>query len=301
MFEAIVNRDDVTRSTVYRQAVLNAEGILAGNRRLTQFTHADFMQPQLDFLKQVNPGSAFVFVSGMPRAGTTALGHALNTSSEVAIFTEIHIPYLAYDLRSFDPRLLDLRIERLPQSAPSSIINRLPDALFLGDKRPLFHYMLPQTFEAMRGHQVSVFHILRPVALVAASYHARAMNPNDEWDPLRNLHNAIDELNVMHQFILDWHAQGEMESSHRLFYVDYSRVFTDLDYLVDLFHQMGHFVNGDLRQRLSKYIEHSREILTRDRPLDELIRDEILVRLDISLARRVETLTGIEILTGLDL
>lgn len=299
MFEAIVNRGDVTRSTVYRQAVLNAEGILAGNRRLAQLTHADFMQPQLDCLKPVNPGSAFVFVSGMPRAGTTALGHALNRSSGVAIFTEIHIPYLAYDARSFDRRLLDVRMERLPQSAPSSILNRLPDALFLGDKRPLFHYMLPQTLEAMRGHQVSVFHILRPVALVAASYHARAMNPKDEWDPLRNLHNAIDELNVMHRFILDWHAQGEMASGHRLFYVDNTKVFKDLGYLLGLFYEMGHDVNEDLRQRLSNYIEHSREILTRDRPLDEFIQEGILARLDIDLARRVETLTGIELLTGL--
>lgn len=299
LFEAIDNQGAARRSTAYRQAILNAEGIMAGNRRLARLTHADFAQPQPDGVEPVDPDRGFVFVSGMPRAGTTALGHILNRATDIAVFTEIHIPYLAYDPRSFDRRLLDQRILRLPQAAAPGILERSQTARFLGDKRPLFHYMLPQTFAAMPDRQVTVFHILRPVALVAAFYHARAMNPDDDWDPLRNLDNAIDELNVMHRFILDWHESGTMAAGHRLVYVDYARVFTELDYQTSLFDAMDHPVDPDLKRVLEGYIEHSHGILKRARPLDAAIRDALAARLDIPLARRVEALTGVALLDGL--
>ena len=97
-----------------------------------------------------------------------------------------------------------------------------------------------------------VFHMLRPVAHVAASYDKRARNPKDEWDPLRNLVNCVHELNVMHNFLLDWHRMAPVDRPHKLIYVNYSKVFSDFEYAMNLFREIGVLETGALRSQASR-------------------------------------------------
>lgn len=289
-------RSTVETSTAYRQAVLNTYGIMEGNRRLAPLTHKMFTGWDT---APVPDETGYVFVSGMPRAGTTALGQMLNMSRDIALFTEIHIPYLTYAPESFDPSLLADRAKRLPGAAPNDMLERGQTAKLLGDKRPLFHYMLPQTFEAMRDRKVTVFHILRSVELVAVSYQRRAENPEDSWDPLRDLGNAIDELNVMHQFILDWEEQGQTAPGHKVVYVDYNRAFSDFDYAMELFSHVEISAPEAMASPIRNFIEHSRGVLGKSRQTPEWIADALHARLDKDSARKVRELTGIDVLQGL--
>jgi hypothetical protein len=291
------NGPDVTRLTAYRQALLNTYGILEGNRRLSHLTHRDFMSVELAD-EHASKDRKFVFVSGMPRAGTTALGHVLNHSADVALFTEIHIPYLTYAVDSFDRGLLQNRADALPTAAPGNMLDKAETAKFVGDKRPLFHYMMPQTFEAMANSSITVFHMLRSVELVAASYQSRALNPKDQWDPLRGLENAIDEMNVMHRFILDLHRSGSLGQNHRLIYVDYNKAFSNLDYVLDLFEALGHPVDTQLHRQLADYVEHSQSIVSRSRSIAPEVLTALRLRLDREAAEGVKDITGIDVLGG---
>lgn len=294
-------RPEVLRSTQYRQSILNTFGILAGNSRLATLTHAQFMRQHVAE-KDIGPADKkYVFVSGMPRAGTTALGHLLNISPDVALFTEIHTPYLVYAQDSFALPILENRIKNLPSAAPKGMLEKSKKSAYIGDKRPLLHYVLPQLLTEMSTKSVTVFHILRSVAHIAESYQTRAENPNDNWDPLRGLGNCIHELNVMHRFILDWDAEGQMQAAHRLVYVDYNRVFSEFDYAMALFDRLG-IARGETLQRLvSDNQERSSRIAAKVRTIRPTVLKALHAQLDIPAAQAVSNLTGIDILAGLPL
>ena len=292
----------VMRNPVYRQAVLNAHGILEGSRRLDTVTHADIAGLAAPAPEDRDAAAApedrdYVFVSGMPRAGTTALGHLLNSRPEIVLFTELHNPYVAYAPQCFTPALVAARKERQPSVAQGNALQALPNAAFVGDKRPLFHYGLPHTAQAMAGRRMTVLHILRSPPHVAASYDARARNPADQWDPLRDLGNCIHELNVMHRFIADWHRAGAMPDGHRLVFVDYERVFRDLEYALGLFETIGVADPGSerLRGSVARFHEKSAAVLSRERPIDPRVRAALEAGLDRDAARDVTALTGIDV------
>ncbi|WP_069301060.1 sulfotransferase domain-containing protein [Neptunicoccus sediminis] len=303
-FEALIGKfpsrkSEVMNSTTYRQAVLNSVGIIAGNRKLAPLSHAEFMKYDGNNTSPSSYELEYVFVSGMPRAGTTALGHLLNMSPDIALFTEIHIPYLNYKPSSFSQEILEKRAVRLPAGAPPKIVKKLSQAKLIGDKRPLFHYMLPQTLQAMREHRVTVFQILRSVLNVAVSYQNRANSPEDQWDPLRNLNNAIDEFNVMHRFILEWESQGEMQPHHKIFYIDYSKVFTEMNCATGLFDCLGQTVDENLKHRIAQYIQHSNSIMAKERRVEPEVLAQIRDRIDMNAACEVVKLTGIDVIDGL--
>jgi hypothetical protein len=294
-------RPEILRSTQYRQSVLNTFGILEGNRRLETLTHAQVMEQDG---AAANPGPTdkkYAFVSGMPRAGTTALGNLLNLSSDVAIFTEIHNPYLVYAQDSFTQPILKSRIKNLPAAAPKNMLEKSQEVAIIGDKRPLLHYVLPQIFSEMSAKSVTVFHILRSVAQIAESYQTRAENPNDNWDPLRDLGNCIHELNVMHRFILDWDALGQMHAAHKLIYVDYNRVFSEFDYAMELFDKLGIVICDRLQRYVSHYQARSSLIAAGPRAVRSAVLKALQAQLDIPAAQAVSNLTGIDILAGLPL
>src|SRR5690606_13906087 len=124
--------EQIMRKPEYRQSVLNAYGILAGSRRLDVVTHAQQYGSAASPIEE----RAFVFVSGMPRAGTTALGHLLNIRTDIALFTELHNPYLAYAPSSFAPEIIAAKRRNLPTVASEKLQTRAEGAVMIGDKRP---------------------------------------------------------------------------------------------------------------------------------------------------------------------
>jgi len=295
-YENIASRSEklaaqIARLPTYRQSVFNTYGICEGSRRLAPALHEPGHH-SADGRRRV------VFVSGMPRAGTTALGHILNTRQDVALFIELHNPYLTYGYTSFLPEVVERKRKRLPRVATQQLLARFDKARFIGDKRPLFHYSLPHTFQMMQHQNVSVFHILRHPLLVAASYKRRAADPEDEWDPLRNLGNCIDELNVMHRFLLEWQGRAKMRPNHQLIYVDYDQVFRNVDYALDLFRAIG--ANGPEASRgaVNRILERSAQVLNKTMDIDTDTREAVVAGLDHNAARRVSKMTGIDITIG---
>lgn len=308
-FEAIMAKEPqaargVMNDAYYRQAVFNRHGILAGSRKLAPVTHAEAQSQNADRGADREAGdpvapASYVFVSGMPRSGTTALGHLLNLSTEVALFTELHNYYFTYAPSSFSPEMLARKHKVRPTVISAEMIERAGKAAFVGDKRPLFHYALPHTLAAMADRQVTVFHLLRPVLHVAASYHARAANPEDIWEPLRDIGLCIDEMNVMHRFLLGQAAAPQGNPAHRLVFVDYHRVFSDTEYAAGLFTRLGAACGPALRAAIEAFQTKSAAVIARDRSIDPVVIDSIARGLDMEAAREVSVLTGTDILAGI--
>jgi hypothetical protein len=280
--------DQILRAPEYRQSVFNAYGILEGARRLDPAPHEPERGP-------APARQGYVFVSGMPRAGTTALGHMLNTRKDLALFVELHNPYLTYTPASFLPEVVEERRARTPTVAIEQTLAKADAAAFIGDKRPLFHYSMPHTLQALSGFPVTVLHMLRDPALVAASYKRRADNPEDGWDPLRDLDNCIHELNVMHRFLVDWTRSADPASDHQLIFVDYDRAFRDGDYVMDLFKAIGVDRPDASRGGVNRVLERSAKVLAKEREIPRDIRDALEAGVDKDALHAVSEISGIDI------
>jgi len=290
---------EVMRNVLYRQAVFNIHGISVGAQRLDPVTHRVAMSLPEPAAEDIPDPQAHVFVSGMPRSGTTALGQMLGLHPDIVLFVELHNYMYTYAPESFSAPVIARQQRTKPTIGTPDVMARAPRAPFLGDKRPLFHYALPHTLQAMAGRAVHVLHILRPVVQVAASYHARAVNPQDIWDPLRDIHHCIDEMNVMHRYILDLLARPPTDARHRISFVDYSRCFGDIGFATDILAGLGAAVSPSLRAVIIAFQTRSAAVMARPRQTPPAIAAALEQGLDMVSARAVVDATGIDILAGL--
>lgn len=289
-FEAIktdfpVRGEQLDRNAHYRTAILNAYGIIEGNRRLSLQTHTRTIAEEAD-------GRHYTFVSGMPRAGTTAMGFLLRSAPGVAMTIEMENPYFAYSPNSFAMERLTQAHSKRPGIINDHVLSIAPTARIIGDKRPLFHYSLPQTLEAMGENTVTVFHMCRNLLDIGLSYDKRAKDPEDHWEPLRNIHRCVHELNVMHQFILDY-AERPAKPQHKMIYVDYGKVFRNVAYAVSMFAPFGALITKDPEPAVRAFIEKSQSRERKPNGRRAEIADIMGKGLDLDLVKRVEEYTGV--------
>lgn len=284
----------IQRNPVYRQAIINWKGIIEGNRFLSLQTHEPDSPDEDGLLSEKD----YLFVSGMPRSGTTALGQLLMAFSKVQLFTELHNPYLAYDQSSFSSEALNRRSRITKSAFVDGWKQRLEEAELIGDKRPLFHCALPQTALAMNGRNVTVLHILRNPFHVTSSYSTRAHDPSDGWDPLRAAKNCIDEFNVMNEFVCAWERNRQAQESLDIIYVDYERVFSDANYASGIIERAGVASAAESQKIIENFHDRSKRILSKNRKIPEDIRRDVEQNIDWELVRDVVHFTNIEAYIG---
>lgn len=291
-------KDTIPDGQLYRQALYNTVGIPEGYNRLPptrQNTPADDLVPQGRDLRK------FMFVSGMPRAGTSAMGRLLNIPGKrVLLFTELYNPYLSYDPACFTNAAVAQTLKRKPKAATQKLLSRLPTTEWIGDKRPLFHYGMLHTMDRLKDHDVVVYHMLRNVAEVCLSYQKRADKRGIGWDPARDVMHCLHEMNIMHRLIIDLDAQPRFRPRHKVVYVDYKQVFCSDSYAQTVFAEAGIDITfPGLHRAIRTYQDNSRETLARPRAVPDTIRAAIADKLDFDAARKVEQITGICLLEGL--
>ncbi|MFT6535116.1 MAG: hypothetical protein ACJAQU_000004 [Loktanella salsilacus] len=280
----------IQENPYHRQAVFNAKGIMEGSRALKPVVQ----NPGLE--ADENAPKKFLFVSGMPRAGTTAMGHLLNGCRDVSMFTEIYNPYRAYNRYDFAPRILEDRIQQMHNAGETRVIKRFNSETFVGDKRPLFQYSMLHTFEELSSYPVTVFHMLRDVLAVCASYSKRAQNPKDSWDTLRGLSQCIHELNMSHRLIQQMHEGFELQHNHHVVYVDYMRMFRDGPYATSVLEQAGAKFYPEKLEAFQQDSGNRKKSPIKNK---DILREALHEQLDFTAARAVEEITGISLLDDL--
>jgi hypothetical protein len=162
----------------------------------------------------------YLFVCGCPRSGTTGLGLLLASDPRIAIGIERYnglsmrqdiVPELFEKNRFANPIQGDTWYSDLLKHHPNyytPILKKLDTAFYVGDKIPWLYKRFGRLAETMPGAKVLV--ILRNIFDVAASFEARANNPEDRnWDwrteaaveqwteSLTALQNAPKRLNII--------------------------------------------------------------------------------------------------------
>jgi hypothetical protein len=257
-------------SPEYAEAVQKAFGIADGAGRVAVDPH--------------NPGptssvgrpASYLFVSGLPRSGTSALGRLLNLSPEVALYTELLTDRAPYAASSFDDDFVSRKIAgKRSGRGVHGIFEKSRGARWIGDKRPHFLKFAPATFDHMAEQEVTVVHIVRSLPEVALSYEVRASNPEDRfWSPMRNSDEAVADAIQASDYLVELASHG-LRPRHRVLVVPYERVFGHAHHALAVYEALGVSVDAALERKLAGYLAKSAGVLGRARDVPEWMRQQV--------------------------
>lgn len=158
----------------------------------------------------------FLFLSGVPRSGTTAFADLLNRHPKIAVGIERFkklamsaetadefMPDLFGTERFFDFRATDTNVRS--DNTYRRMRSRYDEAIWVGDKVPRYYARLPTIYDRFPG--AVVFYIVRDLPAVARSWNARAQNPADSWPIENDYRRAAIEWNKGNRIALRWATQ----------------------------------------------------------------------------------------------
>lgn len=226
----------------YRKTVFNTKGISIGSDILP-------LPDRINSEDSTLYDKHFIFVSGMPRSGTTAFGSLLRRliGERLYLFTELTNPFIASGPESFNPSQIKRAVDKMKivnekirkqgqkTNTPGKALDHeaLSNYQYIGDKRPLLHYSIPHMQKTYINCKVDVFHIIRDPIDVLHSCALRAEDPNDSWDPLRSYESCAHELNIMYDFLLDYFKSESTLPGFKLHLIDYKEVLQSKSYIED--------------------------------------------------------------------
>jgi len=217
--------------------------------------------------KNIADNRNYLFVTGNPRSGTTALLNLVNTSSEVCLgnerYKKINITANGFERASFfnssSPRFK--KREELYRKLDSKFDN----ARYVGDKRPGLTLDWRNTL--LNIPAATILYIFRDIYGVAASYNERAVNAasgtDQTWSRDRNFSAAIEDWNFEIQ-------QALLIAEHSdLTFVKYEDIFISESDI----HKMFKSINidssePDIAQAIGNTIGRGKALKIKDRTLD---------------------------------
>ncbi len=215
----------------------------------------------------------FIFVSGMARSGTTALGKLLNISREVEIYTELFDPfridgYVVNDFATEDLKRSIYKNEERDINLP--LFNtKHSNSNYIGDKRPDFHFCLEATFDNIKNKLRTVF-IVRDLYSIARSTYIRSEDKNDyTWSLEKGIEHTVLLYNATCRQILYLHRK-RTDVFNSIIFIDYSQIFSNTDYAIKLFKTLNIKLDDMEMDNLDKFISKSSEMALKPEPLDAL-------------------------------
>ena len=148
-------------------------------------------------------GRRHLFVTGVQRSGTSALTTLLNAHSQIAIGMERYKylyrgdpadvgPHLFDDGRFFDIQPSETNIGMAPHYR--ALRGKFSGVAYVGDKMPGLVDCFPLLMQRFASPRF--VYIFRDPAFVAASWQARADNPNDPWPAQNDAMVAVKSWNA---------------------------------------------------------------------------------------------------------
>jgi len=182
----------------------------------------------------------FLFVSGAPRSGTTALGRLLHTHLLVSLYVELFSFRFGYVPEMFNrANIIRLNRDGLLKSFDK---HRNPDVLssvtpehIVGDKRPNFMTSAALSLRNFAGKAVTIVHIVRPIRQVAMSYLTHVNS--GRWHASRDHRLAVEHLNRNNRNALD--LVERVQPGHRVVVIDYNSFWSAASNAERLFGEIG--------------------------------------------------------------
>ncbi|MGR3322918.1 MAG: sulfotransferase family protein [Pseudooceanicola sp.] len=227
-------------------------------------------------------GQQFVFVTGVPRSGTSALAEMLTLHPEVAVMHERFGGMV--DKNGFGPGLYTA--ERvgtyLPDDGGSRAFNhavtqqaidKWPPAKVVGDKIPALRNVLKQ---AHKFKGCKIIAIVRDPFSVSASYQARAGNRSDPWPATKNHAAAISHWNSGLNVLLEAVREKELD----IHIVGYNDLFVEGKGREEIFEFIGVCADKGIAATAELF-----ESLPQDKKIKSRVSHQVTMRCAVGLYR----------------
>lgn len=264
---------------------LNIEN--AKNENKSKYTYAlglfpfDLIEHQKDFL----------FVSGTPRSGTTALGRILSLSDNIALQMERFNHNGGYHPALFNvSEVKGLGWEKYRYKEYSyKAFDKLPNALYTGDKRPNFLFSWNITKRNFLPHNIKIIHIIRDIEDIACSYNKRASDPNDKWPISRNYKASVYEANRNNKLALQVLSDPLWKDSIKV--ITYKNCFINSFSIRNMFEWLNIEVDEKLEEKITHFLQKSAEVLNKDRSLPPAHEAYLRRRFDFKTYQQLEKIS----------
>jgi hypothetical protein len=222
-----------------------------------------------------------LFVCGCPRSGTTVITQLLNWHPQVSIGMERYGQLLQRRPDRFSPKLFnsnrffnikerDCFYDSFEFKAYSDWYcskfsqEKYKDSIYVGDKIPEMYKFFAVIEKNFAETEYKIIFILRDLPSVAASYNARANNPQDRWNADKDAKQAVIDWNAA--IVAVYEQLQKNKTNSVLIPVKYNDFFTDYDRgknkLTDLFEKIeltttkevleGYKLLGDRFEKIQK-------------------------------------------------
>jgi len=225
----------------------------------------------------------YVFVAGLGRSGTSALGRLLNQSSMIAIYHELHSPFRidGYSISDLSKTFVSRNLKtHQHKNINSDIFAKSLNSKIVGDKRPYFQFCAESTFDNLGVNNTMCLFIDRSLVDICRSSHARSVCPDDlSWPREQGVEHTILMYNASCRQIIYLHDKRPDIFSSFLFPA-YEDIFSSEEKAIQLFNFCGIRLSEDETIQVKKFVKESRKhTKTKVDPSDSL---EIYIRTSIS-------------------
>ena len=241
----------------------------------------------------------YIFVAGLGRSGTTALGEMLNISSKIAMYTELSNPFRidGYFEDDLSKKLVTRTLKIHPHKKTNSIIlKKSLGAEWVGDKRPYFQFCAESSFDNLGIKNTKCIFLDRSIIDICRSAHKRAENPNDpSWSLEKGVEHTILTYNAScRQIIHIYKNRPDIFSS--FIFPTYEEVFSSAEKAVKLFEFCGVELSESETMLIDRFIKDSQEYTIKttnpNNPLEVHIRESISLLLDHEVHEHFCNITG---------
>ncbi len=214
----------------------------------------------------------YLFVSGLWRSGTTALGSMLNISSQIELYHELHnaLRINGYNSADFCDDEINRRVKIHPFSKEQLRIfkEKHANSKYIGDKRPLCQFSLASTFDNLTPlSKVRVIYIYRNLSEVCLSAEARCTNQGDlSWDAEKGIEHTICMHNACCRQIINL-KKNRPDIFKAIYFVQYKNVLSDPESAQAVFKNLNIELSNSEQQRLETFALKSAEY--KKRPKNE--------------------------------
>jgi len=214
--------------------------------------------------QEKNFNKNLLFVCGLGRSGTTAMGDMLSISHQVEMYTELYSAYRVdgYKAKDFSQASILNALNKHPLQKKDRLIyqKRHLGSKFVGDKRPGFQYCLESTYDNFTPGQVSTIFIVRDLFSVCKSSHKRSIKPGDPWPLEKGIEFVILQYNATARQVnyLYNHRRDVFES---ITFVWYAKVFTNKDIAHGIFNGLGIEISLEESSQLDAFMKKSADLV----------------------------------------
>ena len=230
---------------------------------------------------------SFVFVAGLGRSGTSALGNLLNISSEIEMYTELYdaMRVNGYSPKDFSPSRLKIVLPKHPH--PEQILQfeqKNNNSLWIGDKRPYFQFCLERTYDNISiNHQMRTIFINRDLPSVLRSSHARSENLLDAcWSLEHGIEHTLLVYNASCRQIIDLSIRRP-DVFKSIMFVDYRKTFANIEYCKNIFDNIGVRLSESEVECVHNFVDSSSKLATR-----KVVGDDLSALIDTAIDRYLD-------------